>query len=195
MPDEAVGTAGLDSPVGRDDSERPPERAETRQRNQEAGKLHQLAGEMREAAVRRSREEHREATDGRGKPCDRPDAQLDRRAPDEEEDRSPALEEGDPEPGGCSRGTPVREVRPGEEREQADQQGARKERTDAASRQPGSWLPLRNPTRCRATRWRQRTPCDPRNAGARIRTNITGRMKIAIGTSIFTGAFCARSSA
>ena len=35
----------------------------------------------------------------------------------------------------------------------------------------------------------------PRNAGARMTTNITGRMKIAIGKSIFTGAFCARSSA
>ena len=35
----------------------------------------------------------------------------------------------------------------------------------------------------------------PRKAGARMTMNITGRMKIAIGKSIFTGAFCARSSA
>ena len=122
------------------------------------------------------------------------DAQLDRRAPDEEEDRSPALEEGDPEPGGRSRGPPVREVRPREEHEQADQQGAR--------RSAPKWRPVRldrapapEPHPLPGNPWRQRTPCDPRNAGARIRTNITGRMKIAIGTSIFTGAFCARSSA
>ena len=194
MPDEAVGTPGLDSPVGRDDSERSPERAEARQCNQDAGELQQLAGEMREAAVRRSRKEHREATDGRGKPRDRPDAQLDRRAPDEEEDRSPALEEGDPEPGGCSRGTPVQKF---DQAKSANKPTSRARERSATTRRPvrPDRSPAPEPHPLPGHQWRQRTPWDPRNAGARIRTNITGRMKIAIGTSIFTGAFCARSSA
>src|SRR5262249_59183184 len=97
VPHEPVRPAGLDAAIRRDDAERASERAEARERDQQAGELDSLAGAVWKAAVRGARKQPGQAADRGREPRDRPRPELMRRAPGEEEAGGPPVEKRDAE--------------------------------------------------------------------------------------------------
>src|SRR3954454_21368426 len=98
MTDELVQAARLHSTIGGDDPKRAAERCQAEERNHDTAQLHELAGELGQAAASRSREEHRETANRSGDPRERAATQLTRRATEHEETRDPCFEYRDPDP-------------------------------------------------------------------------------------------------
>ena len=125
MAHKPVGATRLHATVGRDDPERAPKRSEACKRDHQTAELNELARELRQATAYRPGEEHGEASDRCRDPRKRPQADVRRLAAHEEQGGGPPLEQRRSESRGCAGLAPVREVRPGENREQRDEQSSR----------------------------------------------------------------------